>query len=91
MKTELSLHAKIDMRVVAEIPHSHFKIQIFNWNGKYQVKIEIGQFEQTYKVAETNVNGLEDVKSLITDEFLTKVMGRMVSMREEWNNALKTL
>lgn len=79
------------MRVVAEIPHSHFKIQIFNWNGKYQVKIEIGQFEQTYKVAETNVNGLEDVKSLITDEFLTKVMGRMVSMREEWNNALKTL
>ncbi len=79
------------MRVVAEIPHSHFKIQIFNWNGKYQIKLEIGPFEQTYKVDETNVNGLEDVKALITDEFLNQVMGRMVSMREDWNNALKTL
>jgi len=25
------------MRVLAEIPHSHFKIQIFNWNAKYLV------------------------------------------------------
>lgn len=76
------------MRVVAEIPHSHFKIQIFQWNGKYQVKFEIGTFEQTYKVDETSVNGLEEIKSLITPEFLNQVMGRMVSMREDWNIAL---
>jgi hypothetical protein len=58
------------MRVIAEIPHSHFKIQIFSWNGKYQLKIEIDQYEQTYKVSETNVNGLDDVKALITEDFL---------------------
>ena len=76
------------MRVIAEIPHSHFKIQIFSWNGKYQLKIEIDQYEQTYKVSETNVNGLDDVKALITEDFLSKVMGRMISMREDWNEAL---
>ncbi len=79
------------MRVVAEIPHSHFKIQVFSWNAKYQIKIEIDQYEQTYKVSETNVNSLEDVKSLITEDFLNKVMGRMISMREDWNLALKTI
>ena len=78
------------MRVIAEIPHSHFKIQIFSWNGKYQLKIEIGQYEQTFKVSETNVNGLDDVKALITEDFLNKVMGRMISMREDWNEALKS-
>ena len=77
------------MRVVADIPHSHFKIQIFNWNGKYQIKFEIDAFEQTYKVDETSVNGLESIKSLVTDELLNQIMGRMVSMREDWNNALK--
>tara|TARA_B100000768_G_scaffold112236_1_gene103966 strand:+ start:11944 stop:12183 length:240 start_codon:yes stop_codon:yes gene_type:complete len=79
------------MRVIAEIPHSHFKIQIFSWNGKYQLKIEIDQYEQTYKVSETNVKGLEEVKALITEEFLSKVMGRMISMREDWNEALKSI
>ncbi|MEJ6796540.1 MAG: hypothetical protein QNK63_07505 [Flavobacteriales bacterium] len=79
------------MRVIAEIPHSHFKIQIFSWNGKYQLKIEIDQYEQTYKVSETNVNGLDDVKALITEDFLSKVMGRMISMREDWNEALKSI
>jgi hypothetical protein len=79
------------MRVIAEIPHSHFKIQIFSWNGKYQLKIEIDQYEQTYKVSETNVNGLDYVKALITEDFLSKVMGRMISMREDWNEALKSI
>jgi len=77
------------MRVVADIPHSHFKIQIFNWNGKYQIKFEIDAYEQTYKIDETSVDGLEAVKALVTPEFLAKVMGRMVSMREDWSNALK--
>lgn len=77
------------MRVIAEIPHSHFKIQIFNWNSKYLVKIEIDKYEQTFKIAETDVNGLEDVKALLTDEFLSGVMNRMISMRADWNKALK--
>lgn len=77
------------MRVLAEIPHSHFKIQIFNWNAKYLVKIEIDKYEQTFKVAETNVNGLEDVKALLTEEFLAGVMKRMITMRADWNEVLK--
>ena len=77
------------MRVLAEIPHSHFKIQIFNWNAKYLVKIEIDKYEQTFKIPESDVSGLEDVKSLLTEGFLKGVMNRMISMRSDWNDALK--
>lgn len=78
------------MRVVAEIPHSHLKITIFSWNGKYQVKIELGQFEQTFKIDEKDVDGLEDVKNMISDDFLKQCFQRFLTMREDWNQAFKT-
>ncbi len=77
------------MRVIEEIPHPKFKIQIFSYNAKYIVKIELGQFEQTYKISETDVMGLDDVKAMINDELLKSCIHRFVSMREDWNNAFK--
>ena len=74
------------MRVIAEVPHSHFKITIFEWNEKYVIKIEIGQFEQSYKISTMDVNGLDDVKALLNEEFLEGVMKRFLSMREDFHN-----
>lgn len=50
------------MRVVAEIPHPRYKIQLFSYNAKYLLKIELAQFEQVFKIAEADVMGLEEVK-----------------------------
>lgn len=75
------------MRVVAEIPHERYKIQVFSYNAKYMVKIELGQFEQVFKIGETDVFGLDDVKAMITPELLKKSLERFVSMREDWENA----
>lgn len=77
------------MRVIADIPHSKYKIQLFSYNAKYLVKIELGQFEQVFKIGETDVMGLEDVKAMITDELLENTLDRFISMRSDWENAFK--
>lgn len=75
------------MRLVKDIPHERYKIQIFQYNGKYIVKIELGQFEQSFKIGETDVNGLEEVEKMITPDLLTRSLQRFVEMRSDWQNA----
>ena len=77
------------MRVIAEIPHPRLKIQIFNYNAKYIVKIELGQFEQSFKIGELDVMGLDDVKNMVNEEFLASCVKRFVSMREDWQESFK--
>ncbi len=77
------------MRLVKDIPHARFKIQVFNYNAKYIVKIELGQFEQSFKIGETDVSGLEEVERMITPELLTNCLHRFISMREDWEMAFK--
>ena len=79
----------INVRVVADIPHPRYKIQVFLYNAKYMVKIELGQFEQVYKIAEADVNGLEDVKRMVTDELLKNALDRFLTMRSDWESAFK--
>lgn len=77
------------MRVIDTIPHERFKIQVFSYNGKFTVKIELGQFEQSYKIGETDVMGVADVKAMVSTEFLNKCLKRFVDMREDWYEAFQ--
>ena len=77
------------MRLVKEIPHSKFKIQVHQYNGKYILKIELGQFEQTFKIGELDVSGLDELENMITDEFLSNTFKRFLQMREDWGNSYK--
>lgn len=77
------------MRLLKDVPHEKYKIQIFEYNNKYTVKIELSQFEQSYKIGSTDVYGLEDVEAMITPELLTNALKRFVSMREDWAKAFK--
>ena len=77
------------MRVIADIPHARYKIQVFSYNAKYLVKIELGQFEQVFKIAESDVNGLEELKRMITDQLLRNSLDRFLSMRTDWEEAFK--
>jgi hypothetical protein len=79
------------MRIVEEIPHPQFKITVFSWNNKYIIKLEIGQFEQVYKLNEMDVMGLDDVRALLTPEFLEKVMQRFIAMRADFSEAFKQI
>ena len=79
------------MRVIKEIPHERFKIQILNYNSKYILKIEIGQFEQTFKIGELDINSLDDIEKMITQELLQNCMKRFVEMRNDWESEFKNL
>lgn len=77
------------MRVVAEIPHPRYKIQIFSYNGKFLLKIELGQFEQIFKIPENDVMGLEEIQRMVTPELLKNTLDRFVTMRADWEAAFQ--
>ncbi len=42
-------------------------------NGKYLVKFEASPYEQTYKISETEINGLDELKEKINDDVLHQI------------------
>jgi hypothetical protein len=62
---------------------------LLNYNSKYILKIELGQFEQIYKLSEQDVFGLEEVENCVTPELLSNCLKRFVDMRSDWENAFK--
>jgi len=72
------------MRVIGEIPNDQCKITLFNWNEKYLIKFEIGMYEQTYKIDEYEIAGVDAVKKLITADFVKIVMARFDKMHNDW-------
>lgn len=77
------------MRLVKDIPHERYKIQVFQYNGKYILKIELGQFEQTFKIGDLDVSGVDEVEKMITEDLLNNTLKRFVDMRTDWHEAFK--
>lgn len=77
------------MRVIAEIPHPVMKISIFAWNEKYHLKFEAGPFEQTYKIGQMDLSGVEELKSMVDEAFCDEVLHRFKAMREDFGAAWK--
>ncbi len=76
------------MRIIAELPHPEFKISILNMNRKFIVKIEQGNLEQSYKVAEADL--MDDVNSvfeLLDEVFLKNVSTRFAEMRKDFKES----
>jgi hypothetical protein len=68
------------MRIIGNIPHPSISISIFAMNDKYQIKFEAGPMEQTFKISQTEVNGIEGINKLVDEEFLKKIMDRFNEM-----------
>ena len=79
------------MRVVAEITDKPCRITIFNWNNKYLLKLEYGNYEQTYKIAAMDLSGDDDIKNCLTDEFINKAMNRFMDMEKDFYEAVATV
>ena len=79
------------MRLISDIQHSRYKIQIFNYNSKFIVKIELDQYEQVYKINETDVNGVDEIKDMVTNSLLENTLKRFVEMRSDWSESFKSL
>lgn len=56
------------MRVIKEFPFTErIKASLFSWNGKYILKLESGNLEQTYKIPETEISGQDEVFEFCSD------------------------
>ncbi len=77
------------MRTIKEIPHERFKIQIMNYNAKYILKIELGQFEQSFKIGESDIAALDELEKMVTPELLSNCLKRFIEMRSDWESAFK--
>jgi hypothetical protein len=79
------------MRVVGEIAHPEIKITIFHWNNRYLIKLEAGPFEQTFKIEEYDLTSEEDVKKVVTEEFIQQAIVRFNDMAKSLQDATKFL
>lgn len=68
------------MRIIDNIPHESMSISIFQMNDKYQIKFEAGDMEQTFKFYMEDVKTLENLKTLITSEFIETTRKRFNEM-----------
>ena len=69
------------MRLVKQIPHSHFRISIYSWNEKYLLEIELDRYKQTYRWGHDEVENVDVVSSFLTPDFMEQVMGVFLQMR----------
>ncbi|MCW3102674.1 MAG: hypothetical protein JWO09_1114 [Bacteroidetes bacterium] len=79
------------MRVIATIPHPKISISIFSMNDKYQVQFVAGPMEQTFKIAHTDIDGVEGIKKMLDEEFMKRIMERFNEMFLSLQDAKKRL
>lgn len=68
------------MRIIDSIPHESMTISIFQMNDKYQVKFEAGPMEQIFKFRVEDVKSVENLKIIITSEFIENTRARFNDM-----------
>lgn len=76
------------MRVIATIPHPIVKISVFQMNQKFLLKMELGSYEQTYKLAEDEVSSIEQLHDVCNQEFMQSILNRFISMRDDFEKAI---
>lgn len=75
------------MRIVKEVMGKPCKITVFSWNGKYLIKLENAQFEQTFKVSELDVLE-EELDDILNETFLNDAIKRFDDMALSLRSAL---
>ena len=76
------------MRILGHIPHSVLKITVFQLNMKLAVKLEMGLWEQTFKIRESDtISGLDDIVRLVDEEFIDQCLERFHGMSNDINSA----
>jgi hypothetical protein len=79
------------MRIIEERSIGDVKVSIFSWNNKYIIKYELGPFEQTYKVHESNIVEEASLNSFFEEEFLTFVREKFKEMGYFFLNHLEKI
>jgi hypothetical protein len=71
------------MRLIKEIPHSRYLIQVHEYNSKYLLKITLDSYEQIFKFDKDSGLQLDDLDDLLSEDFLANCLTRFISMRAD--------
>ena len=77
------------MRLIKQIPHPRYLVQIHNYNGKYLIKIGIDEYEQIFKIKEDIAPSLENIEKMIQSDILPNCLNRFIEMRLDLEKTLK--
>ncbi len=77
------------MRVVREFLRPECKVTIFQWNGKYLIKLEKGLIEQTFKVPELDISSEKDLDAILSEEFMKSAAQRFTEMMQALQKAMQ--
>jgi hypothetical protein len=75
------------MRVVGHVTHPECKITLFHWNNRYLIKIELGPFEQTFKIDETELASEDELRNLVSEDFINDAIARFADMSRSLSDA----
>lgn len=76
------------MRIVKEFVRPECKVTIFQWNGKYLIKLEKGLIEQTFKVPELDLTSEADLEGILNEKFMQKAEARFTEMMQALQKAM---
>lgn len=80
------------MRIIADIPNPHCKISVFYMNGKYLVKAEKANLEQTFKIPESELfTGVDALPELFNEAMVARIMERFREMDRDLQAAIASL
>jgi hypothetical protein len=71
------------MRLIKEIPHVRYLIQVHEYNSKYLLKITLDSYEQIFKFDIDSGLQLDDLDDLLSEDFLANCLTRFISMRAD--------
>ncbi len=75
------------MRVLRDFTTQGAKVTLFQWNNRYLIKIELGPFEQTFKVDEFDFADDSEVVELIDETFVAEAIARFPEMARSLGEA----
>lgn len=77
------------MKIMHQDQVGPMAVTYYHWNHKYIIKIELDHYEQTFKVHEGDVGGIDEVKQFIHRQgFMEKVFERFKAMDEDLAQAI---
>ena len=71
------------MRLIKEIPHTRYLIQVHEYNSKYLLKITLDSYEQIFKFDKDSGLHVDDLDDLLSEDFLANCLTRFISMRAD--------
>ena len=78
------------MKIVKEFSNPHGRFTIFEMNNKFIIKIEKGNYEQTFKINTLDylIQSENDIERILDADFMKKTDAGFLKMHQDFNESI---